>query len=184
MSAHNQMMAQLHRERLARLNSNTITVPVAEAQEAPAEAQAEAPQPFECPVCYTDGDSGIVSPKCGHKICLDCYSTILIRTAAETTCPCCRTKYLKTAIPAVQEDPYADMPPLMSQIEMEDLISYNLMTRIVGAQNRVLRAQGLHMINDLINFADNLIPVTLDNYIRINPEVVPLNDIPIQHTMN
>jgi hypothetical protein len=183
MSANNQTMAQLHRERLARLNANTIMNQAVPAQAQAAPAQAPAP-PFECPVCYTDGsDSGLVSPNCGHKICLECYSTILIRTAAQASCPCCRTNYLKTAPQPVQEeDPYADMPPLMSQIDMEELVSYSLMTRILGAESRAVRHQGLSLINNLLNFADDIIPF-------MDPDIYPQQQAqpqaqPIQRTMN
>lgn len=173
-------MAQLHRERLARLNANTI-MSAPPAQAAPAPAQAEA-QPFECPVCYTDGsDSGLVSPNCGHKICLECYSTILIRTAAQASCPCCRTNYLKTApLPVQQEDPYADMPPLISQIDMDELVSYSLMTRILGAESRVVRQQGLNIIHNLLHFAETVIPV-VDHDIYLQ---APASATPIQRTMN
>jgi hypothetical protein len=176
MSANNQMMAQLHRERLARLNSNTIVAP--ETQDDKTQAQAQATESFECPVCYTDGaDSGLVSPNCGHKICLECYSTILIRGAAQTKCPCCRANYLKTA--PQEEDPYADLPPLISQIDIDELVSYDLMSRILEAENRVIRHQGLNLINNLINFADNIIPI---NDIYQPRHTDHMN--PIQRTMN
>jgi len=49
---------------------------------------------FECPVCYTDGSlSGVLEPTCKHKICVSCYSTIILKSAA-ATCPCCRKQYL------------------------------------------------------------------------------------------
>lgn len=51
---------------------------------------------FECSVCYgNDDEKGIVIPKrCTHKICLDCYSTILIKHKTRAKCPLCRTEYL------------------------------------------------------------------------------------------
>jgi hypothetical protein len=68
--------------------------------------------PFECPVCYTDGsDSGIVSPKCGHKICVNCYSTIIINTGKKTKCPCCRAKYM---VSDDSDNLYEGMPDLVS----------------------------------------------------------------------
>lgn len=49
---------------------------------------------FECPVCYTDGSlSGVLEPTCKHKICVSCYSTIILKCPS-ATCPCCRKQYL------------------------------------------------------------------------------------------
>ena len=60
-----------------------------ESRESPA-----AEEEWNCPVCYTDGsESGHVIPKCcTHKICLDCYSNILTKTA-NCVCPVCRAEY-------------------------------------------------------------------------------------------
>jgi hypothetical protein len=48
----------------------------------------------ECPVCYKNLiESGIVIPKsCLHKICIDCYSKIIISNV-QHKCPLCRTDY-------------------------------------------------------------------------------------------
>jgi hypothetical protein len=48
----------------------------------------------ECPVCYNNlSDNGIVIPKsCIHRICIDCYSKIIIGKL-ENKCPLCRTDY-------------------------------------------------------------------------------------------
>jgi hypothetical protein len=48
----------------------------------------------ECPVCYNDLlDNGLVIPKsCTHKICIDCYSKIIIGKTNHN-CPLCRTDY-------------------------------------------------------------------------------------------
>ena len=53
-----------------------------------------AEEEWSCPVCYTDGsESGQVIPKCcTHKICLECYSNILTKTA-NCICPVCRAEY-------------------------------------------------------------------------------------------
>jgi len=57
-----------------------------------------APCDYECPVCYTtDASSGVVIPACGHKLCITCYSTILLQGAACARCPSCRADYPKIA---------------------------------------------------------------------------------------
>jgi hypothetical protein len=51
---------------------------------------------FECPVCYSNGESGLVIPQsCQHKICLTCYTNIVIKSPQGPCCPQCRTKYVK-----------------------------------------------------------------------------------------
>ena len=50
--------------------------------------------PWNCPVCYcsTDSNTGTVSPKCKHTICLPCYSEIRDRKL-DPECVLCRHKY-------------------------------------------------------------------------------------------
>jgi len=120
----NQILGQLHMERLARLThqgsgsgsaSASTSVPVPEPQ------LTTEPAAFECPVCYTDGGgSGVVDPGCSHKICVTCYSTILMNETRagrghSVKCPCCRATYLTTAEVGIDldEDNYDDMPPLI-----------------------------------------------------------------------
>jgi hypothetical protein len=64
------------------------------AKERASRAAASVVEAWSCPVCYTDGSSsGHVIPKCcTHKICLDCYSNILTKTA-NCICPVCRAEY-------------------------------------------------------------------------------------------
>ena len=51
---------------------------------------------YECPVCYTtDLLAGVVSPACGHRICITCYSTILIQSGS---CPSCRANYPRSSL--------------------------------------------------------------------------------------
>ena len=80
--------------------------------------------PFECPVCYTDGsDSGLVNPACKHKICITCYSTILLRQKKQSRCPCCRKQYLQEPEPESEQEPDFAEPP---QIYRSSLIeSFN-----------------------------------------------------------
>jgi hypothetical protein len=72
---------------------------------------------FSCPVCYTDGSkTGLVSPSCcSHKICLTCYSNILLRNKSKACCPECRAQYLKSEdiLEDSLDDDYLDMPPLI-----------------------------------------------------------------------
>ena len=64
---------------------------------------------FECAVCYTDGQSGIVTPTCcSHKICLTCYTNIVINNPSNPLCPQCRAEYIK-------KEELIQTPPLASQ---------------------------------------------------------------------
>ncbi len=52
----------------------------------------------ECPVCLVDFDESVasVNTSCGHKICLGCFTTILVSNlrqsfSKKTNCPMCRT---------------------------------------------------------------------------------------------
>jgi hypothetical protein len=105
--SNNSKLKRLHIERMARLGKAV-------------RAEKNEKEPFECPVCYSDGaEFGLASPACGHQVCLSCYSNILLRTNDESKCPCCRKPYFKPAInPAVAEaDPYYGLPPLISAEE-------------------------------------------------------------------
>lgn len=44
---------------------------------------------MECPICYSEFESGIVKPACSHLLCLNCYSTLLLNNK-RSTCPLCR----------------------------------------------------------------------------------------------
>jgi hypothetical protein len=49
---------------------------------------------YECPVCYDkDKTNGFVTPKCGHLLCLRCYTKI-IRLKHNPLCPYCRKEYI------------------------------------------------------------------------------------------
>lgn len=64
---------------------------------------------FECAVCYTDGQSGIVTPTCcSHKICLTCYTNIVINNPSNPICPQCRAEYIK-------KEELIQTPPLAGQ---------------------------------------------------------------------
>ena len=81
-------------------DNNTRTTLSAPPDEVPVPPLTEAPpQPiYECPVCYTDGQSsGHAIPSCGHKICLGCYTNIAVRNPDSPLCPCCRKPYIAVA---------------------------------------------------------------------------------------
>ena len=106
----NNILNTLHFERIARLNKKE-----------PEQKSKQKPEPeFSCAVCYTNGDtSGLVIPaSCSHKICLACYTTIVLEHKDRAKCPECRTTYKKGS--AAADDEYADMPPLISQLEIND----------------------------------------------------------------
>ena len=51
---------------------------------------------YECPVCYSKCESGLVIPQsCQHKICLTCYTNIVIKKPQGPCCPQCRNTYVK-----------------------------------------------------------------------------------------
>jgi len=51
---------------------------------------------FTCAICYTNGEkTGIVIPKCcSHKICLGCYTNIVLTNKEKSKCPECRAIYM------------------------------------------------------------------------------------------
>jgi hypothetical protein len=61
---------------------------------------------FECPVCYSKCESGLVIPQsCQHKICLTCYTNIVIKNPQGPCCPQCRKAYVKKEDLVSQESP-------------------------------------------------------------------------------
>ena len=78
-------------------------------------ANAAPASDYECPVCYTtDPSVGVVSPACGHKICITCYSTVLLQGGRCARCPSCRAEYPRSALeqpaPAVPAVPAPAVP--------------------------------------------------------------------------
>ncbi len=150
--SNNSELKRLHMERLARIGN------VVEAGEKKTE-ENKTEEPFECPVCYTDGaEFGLASPACKHKLCLSCYSNILLRASDEAKCPCCRKPYFKPAInPAVAEaDPYYGMPPLISAEEA----NYHWFSRIISTNSVQGNTHLMSLIADmgvLANALDDLI---------------------------
>jgi hypothetical protein len=130
--ASNQILKELHNERLKRQNPDVHNT------DKKVDKAVSKEEPFSCAVCYTDGSSsGIVSPACcRHKICLDCYTKITLLNKEKASCPECRTLYIKKAKEEIDE--YADMPPLISA---QQLIA-----------NYLLENELIHFINT-INYA-------------------------------
>jgi len=62
---------------------------------------------FICAICYTNGEkTGIVSPKCcSHKICVGCYTNIIIIKGENAQCPECRVVYVPKSEIIVQKEP-------------------------------------------------------------------------------
>jgi len=123
------------------------------------DTKKEGDDDFECPVCYTDGtEFGIAIPKCGHKICLSCYSNILLRGGDKTLCPCCRTPYCKPTVEIAEEDPYSGMPPLVTAPPL-NLAQYVMLSRLT-LPDYLHGDHLMTLINDmtvLANSLDNLI---------------------------
>lgn len=125
MSANNELLRALHMERLQRQEQSQAEQQSEQNNVIMQEQdQDQSDDAFECPVCYTDGaTTGLVTPVCGHKVCLGCYSTMLLGGRGMLTkCPCCRQKYLVyNGEQEQEEDDYAGMPPLISQSEVHDI---------------------------------------------------------------
>ena len=136
--SNNSVLKKLHMERQQRVNS-TQQVPE-----------------FECPVCYTDGtEFGTAIPKCGHKICLSCYSNILLRGGDKTLCPCCRTPYCKPVINEV-DDHYDELPQLVPALTYEQYIMLSRLTLADSLHGERLMSL-LSDMNRLANSLDGLI---------------------------
>jgi hypothetical protein len=118
---------------------NTEFIPIEEESQ---EKEQEQEQSFNCPVCYSDGaNSGVVTPSnCTHKICLECYTNIVLKTSS-CICPMCRVPYVKKQEqpqqqqqqPQQQEErilpfrpttPSLRIPPHLNSDVMANLIHY------------------------------------------------------------
>lgn len=103
----NNLLRNLHFERMERLAKPKVSV----------STQTESNE-FCCAVCYTSGESsGLVKPACcSHKICLSCYTNIVILNKEKSKCPECRAIYMPSSDVVTQDDfdDYSDMPPLIS----------------------------------------------------------------------
>lgn len=112
---------------------NTEFVPIEEeqSQKQSQEQEQEQSQAFVCPVCYSDGaNSGVVTPSnCTHKICLECYTNIVLKTSA-CICPMCRVPYVKKQEQPEQNSqlrpntPILRIPPHLNGDAMANLIHY------------------------------------------------------------
>jgi hypothetical protein len=154
----NQILGQLHMERLARLTPQASGSGSASAS-VPG-SQVEVPAAFECPVCYTDGGgSGVVDPGCSHKICVTCYSTILMNETRAgrghtAKCPCCRATYLTTAgaDADLDEDNYDEMPPLIDPTAVMETYTNHNRLRVYDEITRAINTRfpmGIAMIDEI-----------------------------------
>lgn len=170
----NNELRRLHVERMNRLNG--IVPATAAATAATAAAPVTAIDAFECPVCYSDGkECGVVEPACKHKICLACYSNMLMRETNRTKCPCCRKFYLNSTVAAAeqqqQEDDYSDMPPLMSATEAAYFLGlYNNLHLIPAAVHNIQTSRS----SQILDFITNMDALTNNNINVIHYED-PLN---------
>lgn len=187
------MNNELRRLLVERMNRINGIVP---ATATAAAAPVTAIDAFECPVCYMDGaECGVVEPACKHKICLACYSNMLMRETNRTKCPCCRKFYLNSAVAEQQqqEDDYSDMPPLISANDEAYLFGLIDNLQIVPAAIHNIRTTRSSRILDFITNMDALTNNNLNvihydetlnsNIDLINPVIyAPL--IPNQQTMD
>ena len=115
---------------------NTVFVPIEEESQEK-EQEQEQEQSFNCPVCYSDGaNSGVVTPSnCTHKICLECYTNIVLKTSS-CICPMCRVPYVKKQQQEQEQEqqeqnsllrpntPSFRIPPHLNGDAMANLIHY------------------------------------------------------------
>ena len=77
---------------------------------------------YTCAVCleHKDETKGTLTPdNCSHKICVKCYTNIVLTNKNNIRCPQCRTPYVhKSEIIETEIDDYGEMPPLISLNEL------------------------------------------------------------------
>ena len=155
----NKELAELHKMRLERQERIKLGLPpidaaavAAEAVPAQAQAQEQAQDqaaPFECPVCYTDGsDSGLVNPACTHKVCVKCYSTVLLQNRTQAKCPCCRAFYLK-------QEQEQEPAPAPSSAYFDEIIYQGYPGQLVYTVN-AQAMQRLNQINQIVHNIRNI----------------------------
>lgn len=137
--AQNELLRELHYEQLRRKGLPLPKHSTSEKAVGPDSA-------FCCAVCYTDGEtSGLVTPKCAHKICLACYTTIVIGHKEKAKCPECRAVYMPedksknislelraentngyNYIPDNTDEDYDNMPDLIEDNGIINNINHNI----------------------------------------------------------
>lgn len=153
------------------VDSNKIVNEPKEVQQSQEQSQQQE-DIFECPVCYTNGaTTGIVTPVCGHKLCLGCYSTMLVGNKETNKCPCCRRKYLNTGAYEPYEitdissqdadDPYADMPALIPQPGLAEHIE-----RIYDIAPAITLTTIIDLVNEL-NLAASSASTLINNIVPV-----------------
>jgi hypothetical protein len=92
------MLFSIYQNKLNNMSNTTLNHAQREGRRIPVTA-ANASD-YECPVCYTtDPSAGVVSPACRHKICITCYSTVLLQGGAGgARCPSCRADYPRSSL--------------------------------------------------------------------------------------
>jgi hypothetical protein len=167
--AQNELLRELHYEQLRRKG---LPLPKPSTSEKAVGPDSE----FCCAVCYTDGEtSGLVTPKCAHKICLACYTTIVIGHKEKAKCPECRTVYmpedksknitleLRTEnsnaynyIPSNDDDDDDNMPPLIGL--NDDIVNnnieyiyYNMNSNNTNNNHDLINTTSQRLINHNIN---------------------------------
>ena len=135
MSLNNSILQSLHFERLNRMNNKTDTKCESNNHE-----NSNDGDDLCCAVCYTnDKSSGLVIPKnCIHKICLVCYSNLLLQNSSSAKCPECRAMYLNKSdliVDTSNINVYDDLPDL-KPINTEPLTNVPLNIRHISATER------------------------------------------------
>lgn len=166
----NNLFRDLHFERLERLNGKKLEpstevqdfVPCPKTEQSiQTEQSVQSEAEFSCAVCYTDGEtSGLVNPKCcSHKICLSCYTNIVIIHKQGAKCPECRTLYVPSSEAIKSDDnigDYDDMPPLISSMDIMPMANYtaSYINNLINNRINNLNENNINLINDFLILID------------------------------
>ena len=183
--SNNHTLRSLHFERVERMNKALDTK--CEALDTKCEAldtKCEAPQndekiekEFCCAVCYTNEESsGLVIPKnCTHKICLTCYSNLILIHKSNSTCPECRALYLNPSdlVESSTTDSDEDIPDLVPYSSISS--TYNTTLWDNAIINQIISANWGDIMyhDDMIHHNNMLLPhvtdiININNIINTN----------------
>jgi hypothetical protein len=114
---------------------------------------------FVCAVCYeeNEGESGLVKPAlCKHKICMECFSKIVMEHKENAKCPECRMTYLKQ-----DENIKQDAAAFPFNEENNNENNNLLINDEIGQLNW---NQILNSVNNTLNFNNIATYYEIDNY--------------------
>jgi hypothetical protein len=131
---------------------------------------------FLCSVCYTESESeaGLVKPaSCKHKICMECFSRIIMEHKENSKCPECRTNYLKQTELQNNKNNNTEQEFMVNAITYFDNIIENDFIHLGGGNaNGAAANSNLNNLNDITNnintFIHNMNLNNITNYYQID----------------